>query len=119
MPRLFPGYANNNDNKKQIPRRLRPSASAALITFILFFFYLVQSVKESFFGDALYDSRFTSSDYHSFPSTHAIETDPISFNLPALKSGSVYRINQGGIQNLPGLTMLKGEVEKCRRIYNF
>ena len=49
---------------------------------------------EDFFADSLFDSRFTSSDFHSFPSTHAIETDPISFNLPSLKSGSVYRINQ-------------------------
>ena len=49
---------------------------------------------ENFFADSLFDSRFTSSDFHSFPSTHAIETDPISFNLPSLKSGSVYRINQ-------------------------
>ena len=54
----------------------------------------MQSSNESFFSETLYDSRFTSSDFHSFPSTHAIETDPISFNLPALKSGSVYRINQ-------------------------
>ena len=54
----------------------------------------MQSVIESFFGDSIFDARFTSSDIHSFPSTHAIETDPISFNLPVLKSGSVYRINQ-------------------------
>ena len=54
----------------------------------------MQSVVESYFTDSIYDARFTSSDLHSFPSTHAIETDPISFNLPALKSGSVYRINQ-------------------------
>ena len=54
----------------------------------------MQSVVESFFTDSLFDARFTSSDLHSFPSTHAIVTDPISFNLPALKSGSVYRINQ-------------------------
>ena len=54
----------------------------------------MQSSNESFFADGIYDSRFTSSDFHSFPSTHAIETDPISFNLPPLKSGSIYRINQ-------------------------
>ena len=53
--------------------------------------FSVQSVVESFFTDSLLDARFTSSDLHSFPSTHAIVTDPISFNLPALKSGSVYR----------------------------
>lgn len=58
------------------------------------YLFLVQSVVENFFADSLFDSRFTSSDFHSFPSTHAIETDPISFNLPSLKSGSVYRINQ-------------------------
>ena len=49
---------------------------------------------ESYFSESIFDARFTSSDYHSFPTTHAIETDPITFNLPALKSGSVYRINQ-------------------------
>ena len=54
----------------------------------------MQSLYETFFGDAYFDSRFTSSDFTSFPTTHAIETDPISFNLPALKSGSVYRMNQ-------------------------
>ena len=59
-----------------------------------FFFFLVQSVVENFFADSLFDSRFFSSDLHSFPSTHSIETDPISFNLPSLKSGSIYRINQ-------------------------
>ena len=58
------------------------------------YLFSVQSVVENFFADSLFDSRFTSSDFHSFPSTHAIETDPISFNLPSLKSGSVYRINQ-------------------------
>ena len=54
----------------------------------------VQSVVESFFGDSPFDSRFTSSDIHSFPTTHAIVVDPISFKLPALKSGSIYRMNQ-------------------------
>ena len=54
----------------------------------------MQSVNESFFADSVYNSRFMSSDFQSFPSTHAIETDPISFNLPALVSGSINRINQ-------------------------
>ena len=54
----------------------------------------MQSVVESFFGDFPFDSRFTSSDLHSFPTTYAIVVDPISFKSPALKSGSIYRMNQ-------------------------
>ena len=54
----------------------------------------VQSTQEDFFGTSYFDGRFTSSDYHMFPPIHAIEVDPLTFVLPAMKSGSVYRMNQ-------------------------
>ena len=41
-----------------------------------------------------FDGRFTSSDYHMFSPIHAVEVDPLSFVLLAMKSGSVYRMNQ-------------------------
>ena len=53
----------------------------------------VQSILEDFFANQVYDGRYSSSDYHSCPTIHAIEVDPIQFSLPALKNGSVYRIN--------------------------
>ena len=54
----------------------------------------IQSTQEDFFGTSYFDGRFTSSDYHMFPPIHDITVDPLSFVLPAMKSGSVYRMNQ-------------------------
>ena len=54
----------------------------------------IQSTQEDFFGTSYFDGRLTSSDYHMFPPIHDITVDPLSFVLPAMKSGSVYRMNQ-------------------------
>ena len=68
----------------------------------------VQSVVESFLGNFPFDLRFTSSDLHSFPTTHAIVVDPISFKLPALKAGSIYRMNQAVLSMSVEITTKKG-----------
>ena len=36
----------------------------------------VQSIIKDYFADDIYKARYTSSDYHSFPTIHAIEVDP-------------------------------------------
>ena len=51
----------------------------------------VESIKESFFSDGLYDGRFLSSDYTSFLPLNSVENQPIEFIMPPLRSQSVYR----------------------------
>ena len=54
----------------------------------------VESIAENYFSPGVWDARFLSSDYASYQPQNSLESEPIEFALPALRSSSVYRMNQ-------------------------